>query len=255
MDPISLVHCGPPDGTILNLEYDGDTIINGLTYLKTNAWLLRADTINNVVFAKAGSTEFILYNFSLELGDTIHTGQLGEYHHIVTNIDSVFLNNYWHKMWYLGNFYSSHQYTVPYYVIEGMGRNKVPLFPIQPKIFQNVSKLYCFANDDGQPLVNPAVEWFDNLNSCLLDLDQLLFSKELRVYPVPVSDVMTIELPGNVKTRSIDLTDVIGRKLKNLNCIHGQNKYHLNTENTPAGVYLLKINTENGIVTKKVEIQ
>ncbi|HYD20123.1 MAG TPA: hypothetical protein VEB40_01510, partial [Flavipsychrobacter sp.] len=67
--------------TITYQKYFGETIINGITYFNLENWDVRPDSTGDIIFARTGTgTEFILYDFSLNLGDTIHTSVWGTYH-------------------------------------------------------------------------------------------------------------------------------------------------------------------------------
>ncbi len=103
-------------------EFPGDTIINGIIYKKINKsgfiyipqcyngtplgyqGALREDSIQRKVFLiKAGNTnEDLLYDFNLNIGDTIHSllidpNGCGDV--IIDYIDSTLINNIWCKRW------------------------------------------------------------------------------------------------------------------------------------------------------------
>ncbi len=56
------------------VNFQGDSVVNGVVYkhlVGTHSMLLREDTATQQVFFFKDSTEYLLYDFSLELGDTL----------------------------------------------------------------------------------------------------------------------------------------------------------------------------------------
>ncbi|CDF80454.1 conserved hypothetical protein [Formosa agariphila KMM 3901] len=80
-------------------------------------------------------------------------------------------------------------------------------------------------------------------------VDDVLASN-FKVYPNPASDYINIE-SKNVKVSSVDLYNILGAKVLSSGLI--QNR--VNVSNLSKGVYLMKINSVDGSVTKKVVIE
>jgi len=75
-------------------------------------------------------------------------------------------------------------------------------------------------------------------------------NNQILVYPNPTTGELTID-NGQLTINNVELYDVMGKKqLSIINCQLSIEKIDLTV--FPAGVYFLKITTENGIVTKKV---
>ena len=87
---------------------------------------------------------------------------------------------------------------------------------------------------------------FENIviNDALLSNNKFDRVAEGLVYPNPVSDIVNIEKVKNLKT--IDVYNTSGQKVM-------QTTYKtINLSSLSKGLYLLKINTEEGVITKKV---
>ena len=106
---------------------------------------------------------------------------------------------------------------------------------------QNISP----ANTVGQQAI-----FIDNLNITeVLSTTDFLASK-LAVYPNPAKDLVTISNDSSIVVSTIQITDLNGRVVKNqnINAIQGQ----VSIGDLSTGVYMMKIATDQGTVTKKI---
>jgi hypothetical protein len=69
----------------------------------------------------------------------------------------------------------------------------------------------------------------------------------VNIYPNPTTDVLNVSIPSNVEVVSTQLIDVLGRNT-GLQLVDGQ----LNTSNLATGVYVLRIETSAGSLTRKI---
>ncbi|MFC6877068.1 T9SS type A sorting domain-containing protein [Flavobacterium myungsuense] len=76
-------------------------------------------------------------------------------------------------------------------------------------------------------------------------------SSSFEVYPSPASDIITVSNNNNVSVNSISIVDLNGRVL-NQSKFNNQSKVQINISNLSAGIYMMNINTVNGIATKKI---
>ena len=76
-------------------------------------------------------------------------------------------------------------------------------------------------------------------------------SSNFGVYPSPASDIITVSNKNNVSVNSISIVDLNGRVL-NQSRYTNQSKILINISNLSAGIYIMNINTVNGIATKKI---
>lgn len=87
--------------------------------------------------------------------------------------------------------------------------------------------------------------------------DQEWKSESISIYPNPVSQHVIIELPSSIIDKHvISLMDLTGRKIKSIikTSEIGMNQYTIETEDLRAGIYLLSIETVEGILLKKEKL-
>ncbi|MCL2596731.1 MAG: leucine-rich repeat protein [Paludibacter sp.] len=72
------------------------------------------------------------------------------------------------------------------------------------------------------------------------------FFENIKIYPNPAKDELKIE-SGDLKINSVEITDLTGRSVM---VVGGGTA--INVSALPTGIYLVKINTDRGVVTKKV---
>ena len=80
-----------------------------------------------------------------------------------------------------------------------------------------------------------------------LGINSIHNTDSIKIYPNPVKDEWRVE-KGELKINQMEILDVTGKKLSTLN-------FQLSTFNVsalPAGIYFVKIETEKGIVMKKI---
>lgn len=76
------------------------------------------------------------------------------------------------------------------------------------------------------------------------------FASNFKVYPNPARDFINIE-SKNIKVSSVDMYNVLGAKVQSSELTNNR----VNVSNLVKGVYFMKINAEEGSVTKKVVVQ
>lgn len=70
------------------------------------------------------------------------------------------------------------------------------------------------------------------------------------VSPNPVNDILTIKTTAPVQ--SVFITNMLGQNIKRISSIDYVSEMELNLSDLPSGSYLLNINTDKGLITKKV---
>ncbi|MXV37633.1 T9SS type A sorting domain-containing protein [Flavobacteriaceae bacterium Ap0902] len=94
---------------------------------------------------------------------------------------------------------------------------------------------------------NPnAVAYFDNVGiNEVLATEEVVLTEKVQLYPNPVHDVLNIVSGSEVK--SVEVYTFLGQKmnLKNANS-------KLDFSSLPSGVYIVKVETENGVTSHKV---
>ncbi|MGC9472003.1 MAG: T9SS type A sorting domain-containing protein [Bacteroidales bacterium] len=76
-----------------------------------------------------------------------------------------------------------------------------------------------------------------------------VLSDQLRIYPTPVSDILYLENIIGVNT--LEVLDVTGSRMIMRN-IQNQNTYRLDVSTLPRGIYFIRLNTDQEIMTRKI---
>ncbi|OUS01927.1 hypothetical protein A9Q86_04560 [Flavobacteriales bacterium 33_180_T64] len=79
-----------------------------------------------------------------------------------------------------------------------------------------------------------------------LSVDEFSFNS-LSVSPNPTSDILNLEMPNSITEFNTEIYSVTGKLV-----YKGSNKAQLDLSNLNSGVYILKVTTDNGTVSKKV---
>jgi hypothetical protein len=254
---IALLSC--PTCTFVNYKYytDGDTLINAQTYVKIKkvevpsindvslfpayTGAIRQDTLNKKIYVVLtdSTTEHILYDFSLQVGDTInsvlHTltaGCLGFNTETIYLIDTIQVNGYDHRVFH----YQGSCVGTDGSYIEGIGSEFGLLFPNLKDIQE--SHLNCLKINN-QPYYPYASAMCTLPSDISVNNIELLL--DFRVFPNPTSEILTISLPENSLATEAYLFDATGKELKRFMVAAGENP--LNVAAFKTGTYLIQIGT------------
>lgn len=94
--------------------------------------------------------------------------------------------------------------------------------------------------------------WMLHYSSLPVGVDENSISAYLKIYPNPAEDNIKIDFGGEIKSNiSIQLLDITGKVMIGHDLSFTKTA-NLDVSNLSSGIYLLKIKTENEIVTKKV---
>lgn len=88
---------------------------------------------------------------------------------------------------------------------------------------------------------------FYSVNSLINSVESPI-SKQTRIYPTPTKGQLFIELPENTIAQRVYLLDLTGKLVKEL----PNNESRFNLSTLPNGYYYLKVETNKGIIAKKV---
>jgi hypothetical protein len=237
-----------------------DTIVNGNSYhkiYKTDslcAWptcpdtlywvytynelsfLIREDTNKHIYqYDLTNSTENLLYDFNLNIGDTIFTA-VG-WGNIVTAIDSVFIDTDYRKLYRLYNYIE-----VPsgdsLFIIEGLGGSNGLATHIEP-FFESGGRLNCYKE-------NNMTLWTDSsLSDCNLVLTTGIHSiaskvLSLSLFPNPFHSTTTLQLPHSFSKATLKIYNTLG-SLVNEQSISGKSAV-INREGLRDGIYFVVVN-------------
>lgn len=76
--------------------------------------------------------------------------------------------------------------------------------------------------------------------------------KNILLYPNPVVDVLTLDNRSKSKLQSLEIIDVSGKMLKKIDLSTMDKVKNISLENYPTGMYLIKINTLDSAVIKRI---
>lgn len=245
----------------------GDTIINGITY--KNVWSkgyfglpvvncnmyhghgpkLAYREINKQIFyiLYPDTSEFILYDFNLNLGDTCiypeFYGFPGNYR-IITLIDSILINGTFRRRYLLSDTtlwlppLLDSNYVA---IIEGIGSTYGLLPDLMPNWQEKYDELVCFHQD--------GIDYMVSGSPCnyLDDSEIVPPEKKVNIYPNPAGDAIYIEDFEGVFFDFI-LYDLTGRIILKKDIAGRQNIKSVSLNNIGNGVYTCFI---NGVMGKK----
>jgi len=213
-------------------NYIDDVIIGGIRQEKSE---------KKVYFYSYNSEqEYILYDFSLSIGDTLKNS-IGQYYYLydptITDIDSILVKGIYHKRFKLTGIE-----TDSLYHIEGIG-STLGLF-IWGEDSVGGNRLVCFKKD-GEDI-------YPENGDCEIMYSNELSENELLLYPNPVSTYFSISQKSK-KQLKIELFDMQGRKV--LSKLSDEVLINTNVSNLNNGFYFLKIEEDgNQIHSEKLII-
>lgn len=218
---------------------------------------IRNDTMNKKVyyFPYDQNQEFLLYDFDLEIGDTVpQTWNNYSYPDLyVDAIDSTYINNSYRKRY----IYLEQGYDIGIGVIEGIGAETGLLEPIE--MFEVIWYLRCFYQNDSIYYINS-----NFTTSCNLEIDTCLnvSISEIHnpttlfvVYPNPCRDIFIIDFSfDNLPAQAYySISDPLGRIIEE-GAIQGQqNQIIIRTSSFSSGLHTIRL-IVNGKVEKALKL-
>lgn len=256
-----------PDTTLLRYAIHGDTTINEVEYKKL--CLESGDTINPKIKAVGGlreenkkvyyngrtllagtdGKEYLLYDFTKQIGDTIKHNPQGWFFSVIFDIDSVLIDGAYRKRYEVDNHWYYHN---PDYIIEGIGSVKNGLLGHISDITTcgtHYWEFICFKENGEVKYLNPS------FNKCfpgnlLMGANLTKADSQIRIYPNPTNQNLHIEnnTNGNLSVKIIDINGrtIVEQQLNEIKTI-----IKLNVQ---AGIYNVLITNKNGqkVRTQKV---
>lgn len=264
------VPCG-----VCSYAITGDTLVNGYTYHKLQgnqlAYLLdnfsfcdtqylhfysfyagaiRQDIVTRKVYylPKNSSTDTILYDFTLNVGDTLRTyNNIGFKHAFVTAIDSILIGTKYRKRWSVDLGAPNNGYHFYEKIIEGIGSTGGL---IQQNLLYPISKnpLYCFSHNNEILYPNYVIK--SRCSQITSGTQEEYRSESFSVFPNPSNGSFTIDFGTNYKYKEMQIINLLG-KIVFRQSINNQSK--INIDNLPGGVYILTvIDNENKRTNQKI---
>jgi hypothetical protein len=222
--------------TPIYYQTSGDTIISGKKYSIIDKsdfnkyFFLREE--NGLVYCKYNvqtlndTSEFVLYNFNLNVGENIKLPMRGnpiKYDDgIVLNIDSVMINNQLHKRIIIDTWISL-------IIIEGVGSLQDLIYP-DINWVDECRNLTCFSMND--TIFSTYGDNNFSIGNCRKKLDVNNKKAIPHIYPNPSKDYIEIE---GIQMKKFMLFDFLGQKL-----LEGTNS-RISLQNLSKGYYILRV--------------
>lgn len=200
---------------------------------------LRQDTIAKKVFffPKNASQEYLLYDFGMQVGDTIKgymnltDGYAGPY--VVSGFDSILIGSEYHRTVVISGVY----------FIEGVGS----YFGLieSPRYFEAGSNLLCFSLN-GNNLLGSTYD-------CNLDLTSTPENKptpKISIFPNPASSDFTIKADNPTARLTVTLYNLTGQQVGSYSS--GENQILIPRNNLPDGLYVAQIQAGSSVVRRKM---
>ena len=92
--------------------------------------------------------------------------------------------------------------------------------------------------------------------SAISGIDNLQMTDEVRIYPNPAKDRVTIDMTGfSGKIQKVSMVNMQGQEVFVLNTVSGGKVIPIDTQGLPQGIYYIQIQTDNGIINKMITVQ
>jgi len=249
---------------IVRFGLNGDTVINNQVYKKVYQ-IVDDSTLNlanmtyyaairenasKQLFAKMTDydDEILIYDFSLNIGDTIISNSPSGYLNydlcIIADIDSIELeNNQFRKRFKINDYEQD-------YWIEGIGSIGGLFHPTMDYIIGSYCDLTCFKNNDTAKYINnpQCDKCFCFLQTPVIEIEEN--NDFINVYPNPATTNINIVFELQNGLSEISLINSIGNSIENR--ITSSFPIQINIENLPIGIYLIKLRNGELTFTKKI---
>jgi hypothetical protein len=201
------------------------------------------------IFIREGNADVMLYDFDLEVGDTLPDSPiLYEDNIYVTQIDSILVGDFYRKVFTLSiDYFGNNQ------MIEGIGFVDGFLTGFPDSFYPE--KLVCFAHNEIVYYHNP-----DPTGACDMFVgtdDIITASPGLEIWPNPSTGLFTLKFIGIVNQNvQLCLRDISGRLISQETWAieNGTNVKSLNHMDLKKGIYFLSFSGEDGCLFRNEKI-
>jgi len=237
-------------GPFSTYSINGDTVISNRNYKRISGcatWygICNSGSIrdsNNVVYfiPDTCSTEYVLYDFNLNIGDTLFhpydESFTGNNFVVVGDVDYVVASDGVHRRLLM----SSMDLW-----IEGVGSQSYLFSPTLHGYFalSGNDRLECMSTDSG--------DWY-GYSSCIVSIDNLIDLKNsVSIYPNPFSTSAKLEFNSLIKNGEMKLFNSFGEMVRK-EYISNATSHILERGSLPNGLYFVQLNFETGTLQKKI---
>lgn len=246
---------------------DGDTTFNGTNYTVLNGYhfimktfWLRENEAEKKVYLSVQSgnkrEEFLLYDFSLIIGDSMNMKNPGSpfpldagYFTLDSIVERTIYNGDDHRFFYFSPSTSNSSNENPVW-IEGIGSLGLINAPgTTPKLY-GVGKLSCHF-DEGELIYTQ----LDSLDACVpnylfVNLEEAQLNQFIQIHPTFVNDILTID--SEIALERVFIFNVSGKLVKEVTLKHSL-KEEVNMDDLNDGIYFIRIHTmDSRVVSKRI---
>lgn len=225
--------CLPPN-------YLGSTITTDTLFIRQDSSLKKV-----WIYDSVSSSDKILYDFNLSVGDTLDTAKVYFANYgftapkIITSIDSVLINGTYRNRYNYNN--GCNAFPTDTSIIEGIGALHGFIYP--PSCFEFYFFLKAFHQNNTLYYGDSTAQCYDFTTGIAEAVDKLNIS----IFPNPTKDELTITF-FQFQTGELEIYNSVGEKICTQH-ITASNK--LQTSNWHEGIYFIRITTGEKIVTGK----
>ncbi len=241
-------------GSTYFLAANGDTVVNGNSYIKlyqsdsTGSVLnlvnefIREDSFGRIFYYNHwANQDTLLYDFNLQIGDTakVYTSATNIFPLIVDSISNIQIGSQIRKHIHFdqGNSW-----------IEGIGSSDGLLYPYGGQyIIDGVAWLTCFKEND-------TLKYGDVCNQVFVGIDNILSENEIEISPNPSNGIIEIDLDKN-RGGELMIYNSVGQLIQKDIISNSSNKISINLSNQPDGIYFVRIIKENKILSAKLVVE
>ncbi|TAH42438.1 MAG: T9SS type A sorting domain-containing protein [Bacteroidetes bacterium] len=226
-------------GYLSSINFPGGSCSGSYSYIDTiPSLLLRSQDKKMYVRMSYDTSEYLLYDFDLEIGDTLtptHYCNLNDIY--VIGIDSIATPNGYLKKFELSNNSSAR------YLLEGIGNSNGLIEPFYT-VFECAFSLNCYSLNDSSYYP------FGGLQCALsTGIAEPVRLEHISVFPNPGSGLTSFQINSSVKNATLNIYNSVGELINKLNWIEGK-KFNFGTEKLSIGIYFLNIIQENKLIAK-----
>jgi hypothetical protein len=229
-------------------EYDYESLQSGIS---TSNHLYHTDSLHPVAYLRdslrkifrfelSDMTERLMYDYNLNIGDTLVQTEICPPGVSVTAIDSISVGSSFRKRYTLSGS------SVSQYLIEGIGHDFGFLDPMVVSVDGCGNNLTCYSLSD--------VTYYPigNNNTCVLAFPNAINEagkkEQILIYPNPGNGVFYV-VSGAQFLLDLQVTDVIGRVVLQQTISNGSK---IDISNNPNGIYFLRIHGQEFSEAKKI---
>ncbi|PLX08839.1 MAG: hypothetical protein C0596_05965 [Marinilabiliales bacterium] len=244
----------------VTVDLGGEITIGSYDYVEVyrNSYIvgaIREDTLQKKVYFHNFTNEIVLYDFSLEVDDTIYySTNLNynlDYYKVVNSISTIEVSGQLRKVWYLTNSYMD----MPDIWIEGIGSvyRYGLLYPNDPDIVMDASTpiFGCFSHDTITYIVTDVCASGCPCNDWLVENEENVNKDEIiNIFPNPVKNCLKLTINDEIFSyKTLQLFSSNAKLISEIEIVSDQ--FEIDMGSMADGVYYIKLLGDKKTTMKK----